>query len=40
VLDEMFGVSYRYEEATQRVFDHRAEEQLAVKEYNLRTPRS
>jgi outer membrane usher protein len=37
VLDEMFGVSYRYEEATQRVLITAPEEQLAVKEYNLRS---
>ena len=37
VLDEVFGVSYRYEEATQRVLITAPEEQLAVKEYNLRS---
>ena len=35
VLDQVFGLSYRYEEATQRVFITAPEEQLAVKEYNL-----
>jgi outer membrane usher protein len=37
VLDEVFGLSYRYEEATQRVLITAPEEQLAVKEYNLRS---
>jgi len=37
VLDEMFGVSYRYEEATQRVLITAPEEQLAIKEYSLRS---
>ena len=36
VLDEMFGVSYRYEEATQRVLITAPEEQLAVAETILR----
>jgi outer membrane usher protein len=37
VLDQVFGLSYTYEEATQRVLITAPEEQLAVKEYNLRT---
>jgi outer membrane usher protein len=36
VLDQVSGVSYRYEEATQRVLITAPEEQLAVKEYNPR----
>jgi outer membrane usher protein len=38
VLDEVSGLSYRYEEATQRVLITASEEQLAVKEYDLRGP--
>jgi outer membrane usher protein len=37
VLDQVFGLSYKYEEATQRILMTAPEEQLAVKEYNLRT---
>jgi len=37
VLDQVFGLTYQYEEATQRVLITAPEEQLAVKEYNLRT---
>jgi outer membrane usher protein len=37
VLDDVFGISYRYEEATQRVLITAPEEQLAVKEYNMRS---
>jgi len=38
VLDKVFGLTYTYDEATQRVSITAPEEQLAVKEYNLRTP--
>ena len=37
VFDQVFGLSYKYEEATQRILITAPEEQLAVKEYNLRT---
>jgi outer membrane usher protein len=37
VLDEVFGLSHQYEEATQRVLITAPEERLAVKEYNLRS---
>ncbi len=37
VLDQVFGLSYKYDEATQRILITAPEEQLAVKEYNLRT---
>ena len=37
VLDQVFGLTYQYDEATQRVSITAPEEQLAVKEYNLRT---
>ena len=36
VLDKLFGLSYRYDEATQRILITVPEELLAVKEYNLR----
>lgn len=39
VLDEVSGVSYRYDEATQRVSISAPEEQLVVKEYDLRGPK-
>jgi outer membrane usher protein len=38
VLDKLFGLSYKYDEATQRVLITAPEELLAVREYNLRTP--
>ena len=38
VLDKVFGLSYRYDEATQRILITAPEELLAVKEYNLRSP--
>lgn len=37
VFDQVLGLSYKYEEATQRILITAPEEQLAVKEYNLRT---
>ena len=37
VLDGVFGLSYKYEESTQQVHITAPEEQLAIKEYNLRT---
>jgi outer membrane usher protein len=37
VLDQVFGLSYKYEESTQQVLITAPEEQLAVKEYNLRS---
>ncbi|HEX4555601.1 MAG TPA: fimbria/pilus outer membrane usher protein [Xanthobacteraceae bacterium] len=36
VLDDLFGLSYRYEESTQRVSITAPEELLITKEYNLR----
>ena len=36
VLDQVFGLSYKYDESTQRVLITAPEELLAVKEYNLR----
>jgi len=39
VLDDVSGVSYRYEEATQRILITAPEEQLVVKEYDLRGPK-
>jgi len=37
VLDQVFGLSYKYDESTQQVHITAPEEQLAIKEYNLRT---
>ncbi|MEA2876177.1 MAG: outer rane usher protein [Hyphomicrobiales bacterium] len=37
VLDQVFGLSHKYDETTQRILITAPEEQLAVKEYNLRT---
>jgi len=37
VLDRVYGLSYKYEESTQQISITAPEEQLAVKEYNLRT---
>lgn len=37
VLDQVTGLSHKYEEATQRILITAPEEHLAVKEYNLRT---